>query len=76
MQKTGLGDLYLPSLQTSRNMLSEGLTTFAEWEVDPRSECHAWSASPNYYLLSLVSGILPASPGFYRCKFNPLSDRS
>ena len=71
LQKTGLGDRYLPSLQPWRNMLAQGLTTFAEWEVDPRSECHAWSASPNYYLLSLVSGILPASPGFKSVRIQP-----
>jgi hypothetical protein len=64
LQKTGLGDRYISGLQPWRNMVAQGLTTFAEWEVQPRSECHAWSASPNYYLLSLVSGIKPATPGF------------
>ncbi len=71
LQKTGLGDHYLPGLQPWRNLLAQGLTTFAEWEVNPRSECHAWSASPNYYLLSLVSGIVPASPGFKTVRIQP-----
>ncbi len=71
LQKTGLGNRYLPGLQPWRNMLAQGLTTFAEWEVNPRSECHAWSASPNYYLLSLVSGIVPATPGFKTVRIQP-----
>ena len=71
LRKTGLADRYVPGLQPWRNMLAQGLTTFAEWEVNPRSECHAWSASPNYYLLSLVSGILPASPGFKTVRIQP-----
>lgn len=75
MQKAGLADWYLPSLQPWRNMLAQGLTTFAEWEVNPRSECHAWSASPNYYLLSLVSGIRSASPGFKTVRIQPALGR-
>ncbi|WP_040006601.1 alpha-L-rhamnosidase-related protein [Fibrisoma limi] len=71
LQKTGLGDQYLPSLQAWRNMIDQGLSTFSEWEVQPRSDCHAWSASPNYYLLSLVSGILPAAPGFRTVRIQP-----
>jgi hypothetical protein len=64
MKKTGLGDMYLASIQPWRNMLNEGLTTFAETEKNTRSDCHAWSASPNYDLLSTVCGIMPSSPGF------------
>ncbi len=52
-------------------MLQQGLSTFAE-EPDPtRSDCHAWSASPNYELLSLVCGIRPASPGFRTVTIKP-----
>jgi len=44
--------------------LSRGLTTFAEKPDPTRSDCHAWSASPNYELLASVAGIEPSSPGF------------
>jgi hypothetical protein len=47
------------------------LTTFAETPDPTRSDCHAWSASPVYYFLSLVSGIKPASPGFKTVKIEP-----
>ncbi|MEP7110300.1 MAG: alpha-L-rhamnosidase C-terminal domain-containing protein [Ferruginibacter sp.] len=64
LQKTGLGDLYLDNIDTWYNMLGQGLTTFAEIEDNPRSDCHAWSASPLFDFLNLVAGIQPASPGF------------
>ncbi|MEP6948101.1 MAG: alpha-L-rhamnosidase C-terminal domain-containing protein [Ginsengibacter sp.] len=64
LQKTGLGDLYLYNIDTWYKMLSQGLTTFAEIDTNPRSDCHAWSASPLFDFLSLVAGIQPSSPGF------------
>ena len=64
LQKTGLGDLYLDNIDTWYNMLGQGLTTFAEIDTNPRSDCHAWSASPLFDFLNLVAGIQPASPGF------------
>ncbi len=57
-------DDYLTRLAPWRTMLDLGLSTFAEKPEPTRSDCHAWSASPSYHLLSLVAGIRPASPGF------------
>ncbi len=71
LRKTGLADQYLPGLGSWRGMVAQGLSTFAEWEIEPRSDCHAWSASPNYYFLSLVAGIVPASPGFKTVRVQP-----
>jgi hypothetical protein len=71
LQKAGLGDRYVAQLQPWRNMLKNGLSTFSEWEVQPRSDCHAWSASPNYHLLSLVCGITPAGHGFRTVRIQP-----
>jgi alpha-L-rhamnosidase len=61
---TGMGDRYLALLAPWRDMLARGLSTFAENPDPTRSDCHAWSASPSYHLLSLVAGIRPAIPGF------------
>jgi len=36
-----------------------------------RSDCHAWSASPNYDFLSTIAGIEPASAGFTTVKIEP-----
>ena len=64
MIRAGLADRYAERLDTWRDMIAAGLTTFAEEPEPTRSDCHAWSASPNYYLLATVCGIVPASPGF------------
>lgn len=64
MKKAGLADRYVSSLDIWHDMLAMGLTTFAEQPEPSRSDCHAWSASPNYDLLATVCGIMPGSPGF------------
>ena len=64
-------DTYLEQLSPWRDMLALGLSTFAEKPEPTRSDCHAWSASPNYHLLSLVGGVTPASPGFATVEIAP-----
>jgi alpha-L-rhamnosidase len=71
MKKAGLGDAYVGMLGPWRDMLKLGLTTFAERPEPTRSDCHAWSSSPNFELLSTVSGIEPASPGFRTVRIEP-----
>ena len=69
--KVGFGDRYIEMLQPWRDMLKMGLTTFAENPEPTRSDCHAWSASPNYDLLATVCGIEPAEPGFKSVRIEP-----
>ena len=71
LEHAGLADLYLTQLGPWRNMLSLGLTTWAEQPEPTRSDCHAWSASPNYDLLTVVAGIRPGSPGFKTVRIEP-----
>ncbi|ANH83577.1 alpha-L-rhamnosidase [Niabella ginsenosidivorans] len=71
LKKIGLANEYLDMLQPWKDMLALGLTTFAEKPEPTRSDCHAWSASPNYDLLSLVCGIEPAVPGFKSVRIAP-----
>lgn len=71
LNKTGLGDLYLARLEPWENMLEMGMGTFGEIKNNPRSENHAWSASPNYELLATVAGIEPAEPGFRSVRIVP-----
>ena len=63
-QKVGRADYFIDHLDTWKNMLAHGLTTFAEHENERRSDCHAWSASPNYEFLNTVCGIQPAAAHF------------
>jgi len=71
LEKAGQADQFLAALNPWKEMLNAGLTTFAETPDPARSDCHAWSASPVYYFLSLVSGIKPASPGFNSVRVEP-----
>ncbi|MCF3111313.1 alpha-L-rhamnosidase N-terminal domain-containing protein [Niabella sp. CC-SYL272] len=71
MKKAGLADRYVSSLDIWKTMLKSGLTTFAEQPEPSRSDCHAWSASPNYDLLATVCGIAPGAPGFQKVKIAP-----
>jgi alpha-L-rhamnosidase len=71
IEKAGLSEQYPDMLGPWKQMLDNGLTTFAE-EPDPtRSDCHAWSASPMYYFLSLICGIQPNEPGFKTVRIEP-----
>lgn len=71
MKRAGLGDEYLARLGPWRQMLANGLTTFAE-KLDPtRSDCHAWSASPVYEFLATVAGVEPGAPGFAKVRVEP-----
>jgi len=71
MKKTGLGDEYVNQLDPWREMLALGLTTWAENPEPTRSDCHAWSAHPNFDLLATVAGIEPAAPGFREVEIRP-----
>lgn len=76
VNRTGLGDRYLDLLGPWRQMLAEGLTTWAETnEPDVRSDCHAWGASPNFELFRTVLGIDSAAPGFRRVVIRPFLGR-
>jgi len=71
MVTTGKGNEYLTLLESWERMIDLGLTTFAETPEPTRSDCHAWSAHPNYDLLATVCGITPASPGFKTVNIEP-----
>jgi hypothetical protein len=71
LKKAGMADLYYYELKYWRDMLDIGLTTFAENPEPTRSDCHAWSSSPNYDFLATICGIMPASPGFSTVVIKP-----
>ncbi|HEX5553485.1 MAG TPA: alpha-L-rhamnosidase N-terminal domain-containing protein [Chitinophagaceae bacterium] len=71
MVKAGMGNLYYSQLTPWRDMLKMGLTTFAEKPDPTRSDCHAWSASPEYDFLATICGIMPDAPGFGKVRIAP-----
>lgn len=71
LKKTGLSDRYIETLALWEDMLAKGLTTFAENPDPARSDCHAWSSSPNYDMLATIAGIRPAEAGFKSVLIEP-----
>lgn len=71
LKKAGMADLYYSQLTPWRGMIANGLTTFAENPDPTRSDCHAWSSSPNYDFLATICGIVPAAPGFASVRIEP-----
>jgi alpha-L-rhamnosidase len=71
LKKANMADLYYSQLTPWRDMLKLGLTTFAEKPEPTRSDCHAWSASPNYDFLATICGIMPDAPGFDKVVIKP-----
>jgi alpha-L-rhamnosidase len=73
MEKSGQEDLYLDNLDFWYTFIDRGHTTCGEtgFASHDRSDCHAWSAHPAYFLLSSVCGIKPADVGFNTVKITP-----
>ncbi len=71
LKAADMADLYYGQLTPWRDMLKMGLTTFAEKPEPARSDCHAWSASPNYDFLATICGIMPADTGFSKVLIKP-----
>jgi hypothetical protein len=73
MQKTGQEDLFLENLGFWNNFIDRGLSTCGEtgFASHDRSDCHAWSAHPAYFMLSSVCGIKPADIGFNKVEITP-----
>lgn len=71
--KGGMGDYYMDWLDVWRNAMEEGLTTWPETSnlEYTRSECHAWSSSPNIEFYRTVLGIDSDAPGFSSIKIEP-----
>lgn len=71
LKKAGMANLYYKQLKPWREMLEMGLTTFAENPDPTRSDCHAWSSSPNYDFFATICGINPDKAGFASVRIEP-----
>lgn len=73
MEKTKRGDLLLSSMTPWKKYIDKGYTTTGEtgFASHDRSDCHAWSAHPAYFFMSLVAGIQSASIGFDEITITP-----
>jgi len=73
MVHAGLGDAYLSWLDVWRRNLELGMTTWGETSnvESTRSDCHAWSSSPNIEFFRTILGIDSAVPGFKQVVISP-----
>jgi len=72
LARAGRGDAVLDRLGAWRDYLACGAcTTFETQYADARSDCHAWSASPIYFLQSVVAGIRPDAAHYGRVRIEP-----
>jgi hypothetical protein len=71
LKQAGMADMYYSQLKPWHDMLKMGLTTFAENPEPTRSDCHAWSSSPNYDFFATICGIMPDAPGFKKVLIKP-----
>nr|WP_314466235.1 alpha-L-rhamnosidase C-terminal domain-containing protein [uncultured Clostridium sp.] len=55
-----------------RHMIASHMTTVAESDEYPRSECHAWGALALYELPAIVLGVRPAAAGFEKILIRPV----
>jgi hypothetical protein len=75
VDKVGLYNEMFPALLDPwRRMLADDLTTWAEFEENPRSDCHGWSACPVNEIVTQLYGVKPARPGFRRLRIEPQMD--
>ena len=71
MNRVGLGDEYMKLIEPWRQMMALGLTTWAETWEPSRSDCHAWSASPNFEIFRTILGVDSEAPGFRKVLVRP-----
>nr|WP_253957879.1 alpha-L-rhamnosidase C-terminal domain-containing protein [Metabacillus halosaccharovorans] len=71
LKKTGLHSRIFDLWDRWRVFLSQGLTTLPETEVNPRSDCHAWSAIPLAEFPTSILGVKPGAPGLKKLSIEP-----
>jgi hypothetical protein len=62
---------YIRELAPWKEMIEDGLTTFAENPPPTRSDCHAWSAHPVLGFFQIVAGVTSNAPEWRRCRIAP-----
>ena len=69
--RRGRGDLFLRDLDEWRETVRVGGSCTFEKGLEFRSDCHAWSAHPIFWLQSGLAGVRPASNAFASVEIRP-----
>ncbi len=72
LELTGLYEETEKCWEIWRQMVKANMTTVAESDQNPRSQCHAWGALALYELPQVILGVRPACPGFEKITVRPL----
>jgi hypothetical protein len=72
LKHTGLQNRTFELWDRWRVFLAQGLTTLPETEVNPRSDCHAWSAVPLTEFPSIILGVSSLIPGGKEIRIEPI----
>ena len=76
LARCGRADVVLDRFRAWNDFIAwGGRTAFETQHIDARSDCHAWSASPVYFLQAAVAGVRPSAPGFRRVRVAPQPGR-
>ncbi|MGN0853834.1 MAG: hypothetical protein ACI4Q3_10745 [Kiritimatiellia bacterium] len=68
----GRTDLIMKRLDEWKNFLAHGArTAFETQQIESRSDCHAWSACPEYHLQASIAGVRPSAPFFAKVRIAP-----
>lgn len=70
-ERLGMQEKIIADMARWKGMLDLGATTWWETPDAPRSECHAWSATPTYRFMEMILGVRPLAPGFSRVRVQP-----
>ncbi|HVT11674.1 MAG TPA: hypothetical protein VHE55_05370 [Fimbriimonadaceae bacterium] len=62
---------YVAELQPWKQMIEDGLSTFAENPEPTRSDCHAWSAHPILGFFQIVAGVTSTAPRWMKARIAP-----
>lgn len=68
-------DDYMAEMEPWKEMIRNGLTTFAESPEPTRSDCHAWSAHPVLGFFQIVAGVSSTGPGWSSARIEPRPGR-
>jgi len=72
LAKLRMGQLFWPLMEPFREALARGSTVWPESFEPSRSECHAWSSWPLYFLARHTLGIAPPSADDQVVRISPL----
>lgn len=71
LERIGRTDLLCADLSRWKDMLDVGATAWFELGNGERSDCHAWSSSPTFHLMTSVLGLSVTDTGFSKVRIEP-----